>query len=142
MAIVDELAGGGVKAIAGAFTSILDEFHLNPEKKAEIQSQIAAAAAQDEQSRRDLEAKLNQIASDNIRQETSSSDWFVRRARPGFLWAMTIAIGFNLYLPLVSQFFGYHMQPLVIDREYFLLFRDAFVGYTIARTVEKAKGMD
>lgn len=142
MAVLDQLVGGGVAGLAKAFTSIADEWHLSPEKKQAFDLQIQQAKADEDQRYAALQVQLNQIASDNIKTETSSTDWFVRRARPAFLWIIALAIGLNLILPLLNHFFGGAMQPLIVDHEYYLLFRDAFLGYTIARTVEKAKDKD
>jgi len=137
MAGLTDLIGG---TLVQAFKSVVEEFHLSPEKKAEVETKLAELEQQSKQADRDLEAKLNDIAGQNIRTETSSNDAFVRRARPAFLWMMTIALFFNLFLPLVSQFFGGHLQPLVIDSAEYGLFSAGFLGYTAARTVEKKNG--
>lgn len=132
--ILSSLIGGGLKDIIGAV-------HLDPAKKAEIEAHLADLSAQAAQADRDLEAKLNEIAGQNIRQETGSNDAFVRRARPAFLWVMTGVLAFNITLPLLSQFCGGHLQPLPIDSGLYGLFSSGFLGYTIARSYEKSKGV-
>lgn len=124
--------------IGDLFKTIMDEVKLSPEKKAELEEKHAELMAQAEQADRDLEEKLNDIAGQNIRAETSSNDSFVRRARPAFLWVMTACIALNIVLPLVNHTFGGSMQPLSIDA-YLDLFKIAFLGYVTARTVEKVK---
>lgn len=123
-------------------TKLIDQFHMSPEEKAQMQATVMANQATIQQAQIDYDVKLNDIAGQNVRQDSSSSDWFVRRARPFFLYIMACAIGFNLFLPLVSQLFGGHLQPLPIDAGYISLFSTAFLGYTAARTYEKVKNSD
>jgi len=139
MGILSKLFSGGV---ADLFKSVVEEFHLPPEKAAEIQLQLQTLQAQADQADKDLELKLNDIAGQNIRSDTSSGDAFVRRARPAFLWIMTLALGFNIFLPLVNHFFGGTMQPINIDSGLYGLFSSGYLGYTIARTYEKKTGTD
>jgi hypothetical protein len=138
MNFLSQLFSGGV---AGLFKSIMDEIKLSPEKKAELEAQMAQLQAQAEQADKDYDAKLNDIAGQNIRTDSSSSDWFVRRARPFFLWIMASAIGINLLIfPLVNLASGKGLAPLVIPADYIALFKYALLGYTGARSIEKLLG--
>ena len=74
--------------------------------------------------------------------QSSSSDWFVRRARPGFLWAMTLVLTLNQLLPLINRFCGGHMEPLKIDHDLYSLIEVCIVGLAAMRTVEKLKDKD
>jgi hypothetical protein len=130
--ILGGLLNGGIK-------DIIDAVHLDPAKKAELEGHMADLQAQAEQADKDLEAKLNDIAGQNIRADTSSNDSFVRRARPYFLYVITTCIAMNLILPMFNHLIGGSVQPLDFS-SYNDLFRDAFLGYTFARTVEKFKG--
>ncbi len=87
-------------------------------------------------------AAVSQPDSDDGAQSSSSSDWFVRRARPGFLWAMTLTLSLNLLLPLVQRFFGGHMEPMHIDSDLYSLIKVCIVGLAAMRTVEKLKDKD
>jgi hypothetical protein len=80
--------------------------------------------------------------SDDGAQSSSSGDWFVRRARPGFLWAMTAALLLNAVLPLINRFCGGHMEPLHIDSDLYSLMKTCIVGLAAMRTVEKLKDKD
>ncbi len=91
----------------------------------------------------DLQAKTEtQPDSDDGASSSSSSDWFVRRARPGFLWAMTLALTLNFALPLVNRFFGGHMEPIHVDGDLYSLMKVCIVGLAAMRTVEKLKDKD
>jgi hypothetical protein len=137
--ISDVFGGGGIASFLG---KVLDDIHTPPELKAKIEEQ----AAQNELALQQLEAetqiRLNTLAVQEVQAESSSRDGFVRRARPAFLWMMTLALGFNLFLPLASQLFGGHLQPLQIPGALYGLFGTAFTGYVAARTYEKTQGKD
>lgn len=122
-------------------SKLIDAVHLDPTKAAELKAHFADLTAQAEQADRDLDAKLNDIAGQNIRAESSSDDSFVRRARPYFLYVITTCIALNLILPMFNHLLGGTIQPLDLGA-YTSLFRDAFLGYTVARTVEKVKDKD
>lgn len=135
----DIFGTGGISSLLG---KILDDIKTPPELKAQIEQQAAQNALALAQLQADTETKLNQLAVGEIQAESSSNDKFVRRARPAFLWMMTLALGFNLFLPLGSQLFGGHLQPLQIPAALYGLFGTAFTGYVAARTVEKIKNTD
>lgn len=132
----------GTGGIAGFLSKVLDDIHMPPEVKAQIEQKAAENQLALTQLEADTQTKLNQMAVQEVEADSSSSDKFVRRARPAFLWMMTLALGFNLFLPLVSQLFGGHLQPLPIPDALYGLFATAFTGYVAARTVEKLKGQD
>lgn len=139
MTFGDVFGAGGVSGLLG---KILDDIHTPPEVKAQIEQQAAQNQLALAQLEADTQVKLNQLAVGEVQAESSSTDAFVRRARPAFLWLMTIALFFNLSLPLVSQLFGGHLQPLAIPEGLYTLFSTAFLGYTACRTFEKVKGSD
>lgn len=139
MASLQELLGGSlVDAVGG----IIDKFHLDPAKKAEIQQAIAANQEAFNEKEIDLDAKLNDIAGQNIRQDSSSGDAFVRRARPYFLWIIATAIGANIFLPLINHCFGGHVAPVDVPNALYELFGIGFCGYSYLRTKEKLAQQD
>jgi hypothetical protein len=140
MGLLSTIFSGGV---ANLFKAIMDEIKLSPEKRADFEMQMAQLQMQAAQADKDYEAKLNQIASDNIKTDSSSSDTFVRRARPFFLWIMALAIGWNLLVsPLVNLATGRGLTALLIPDAYLDLYKVAFLGYVTARSVEKVTGKD
>lgn len=132
----------GTDGIAGLIKTVLDDIHTPPEVKAQVEQQMAQNQLAVAQLEADTQIKLNSLAVGEVQAESSSNDGFVRRARPAFLWMMTAAIGFNIFLPLLSQLVGGHLQPLAIPDSVYSLFGLAFGGYVAARTVEKIKGSD
>jgi hypothetical protein len=74
--------------------------------------------------------------------DSSSTDAFVRRARPAFIWLMAISLSLNLTLPLLDQMCGGHFQPLPIDAGLYGLFSSCYLGYVIARSYEKHNDKD
>lgn len=143
--IANILGGDVVKGVS----DLIGNFVTTPEQKtalaeATLTMQQHAADLQAEQQKALVAYKTQALEEQglNLRADSSSKDAFVRRARPAFLWVMTLALGFNLFLPLVSQLFGGHLQPLPIADGLYSLFGAAFLGYTGARTWEKTKGTD
>jgi hypothetical protein len=80
--------------------------------------------------------------SDDGTSSSSSTDWFVRRARPGFLWAMSLGLMLNILLPLFQRFCGGHMEPLHIDSELYSLMKVCILGLAGMRMWEKLKDKD
>lgn len=142
MGILTSIIGG---PLLDSVKGIIAEFKLDPTKKAELESHLAdlEAAAKEgdrqlEQKQLDLEDKLNDVAGQNIRTDSSSSDWFVRRARPFFIWIVAAAIGIDLLIfPLVNAFLGKGLIPIAIPADILTIFKFALLGYTGCRTVEK-----
>lgn len=137
LSLTDILGGSLVDGVS----KIIGNFKASPEDKAKLQELIEQNSAAFQTAQLEYDEKLNDVAGQNIRSETGSSDKFTSRARPFFLYVMALAIGFNLFLPLASQVFGGHLQPLNIDAGYISLFSTAFLGYTAARSYEKSKGV-
>ncbi len=133
------LGGDPIKSIS----DLIADFKLPPEQK--LQFQQAAEALQER--REEIEAARDQAVADiqgqDIRAETSSSDAFVRRARPAFLWMMIFAMGVDLIVfPLLNLATHRGLTILEIPPAYLELFGTAFLGYVGARTWEKAKDKD
>ncbi len=137
--IFKELVGGDpVKGIA----SIIDQFHLSPEQKAAITQQTAQLEMQREQIEAARDQALADVQGQNIRAETTSTDAYVRRARPTFLYCMILAIFYSLVIvPTASALGGHGFVALDIPASYLQLFGVGFLGYTGARTWEKSKGV-
>lgn len=137
MGILAKLFGvdGPVTAI---IQNLMERLGLTPEQKAQMQQHMLDLQAQADQSDRDLEAKLNDIAGQNIRAETTSQSWLARNARPLFLVAMSAVCFFNIMVPLFGQ--HWHLVPVDIPGPMFDLFGAGFLGYTAARSFDKKNG--
>ncbi len=143
---VGNLVGGdiltGIKGLLGMFVKTPEQQAAIAEATMQLQQHEDDIKAAQAQAQVDLQKQALVEQGQNLRAESSSNDPFVRRARPAFLWVITAAIGVNLFLPLLSQFFGGHLQPLAIPTPLFDLFGVAFTGYTAARTYEKLQSKD
>ena len=131
------VGGDPIKSIG----DLVDEFHLSPEQKAQMQQ----AASELEERRDEIEAArdeaLAEAQSKNITAETESGDSYVRRARPTFLYVMILAIGIDLIIfPVLSLVTHHGLSILEIPGAYLELFGVGFLGYTGARTWEKTRG--
>lgn len=137
---IQSIIGGG---LLDSIKGLIEQFHTSPEQKAQIQAAIDANAEQLREKELEWDEKLNDVAGQNIRTETSSNDPWVRRARPMFLWVMTFGIALSVTVfPLINVALHKGLVFPAIPDAYLSLFRDAFLGYTVARTWEKVKGQD
>lgn len=137
MGILSEL----ISPLLGQVKDVINAVHLDPAVKAQMEQNLAELQAKGEQADRDLEAKIEDIAGQNIRTDSSSSDWFVRRARPGFIWIVSLAIGVNLLVfSLVNAALGKGLTPIAIPADVMSIFKIAMIGYTGGRTLEKLLG--
>lgn len=124
-----------VSGIANGFKTIMDEVRVPPEKKAELELQMTQLQKQSEQADRDLEAKLADVAGQNIRADAQSGDKYTSRARPTFMYIVNVILAFNY---IVFPMFG--KAPVNFPEALFWLFGSAILGYTGARSWEKISG--
>jgi len=134
----DILGGTLVDSVKG----IIGQFHMSPEDKAKLQEAVDANKEAFDEKQMELDGKLNDIAGQNIRTDSSSSDAFVRRARPYFLWIVSSAIGANIFIPLLNHLCGGHMVPLDIPSALYELFGVGYCGFSYLRTKEKLADKD
>lgn len=121
--------------------ALIDQFHLSPEQKAQVQQAAQELEVQRDQIEAARDEALAEIQGQNIRAETQSGDAYVRRARPTFLYMMILGIGFSLIVfPLLNLATHKTLQVVEIPSAYLELFGVAFLGYTGARTWEKTRG--
>lgn len=137
MALFDSL----VKPALDSVNAIITQFHMNPEEKAQLQQQIAAAAAQAQQASQEYDEKLNDIAGQNIRADASSDDKFTKRARPWFMYIVEAILAFNYIGVPIAGLFGSHYQPIVLPGDLLTLFGVCVTGYVFNRTAEKISAL-
>lgn len=122
------LTGGITKLIK----EVIGTFKLSPEAKLEFERQLAENEFRLKQIDAELESKLADAASSNIRAEAGSGDKYTSRARPTFLYVMNFILTWNyIVVPLFRQ------TPVELPEPIFWLFGSALLGYTGARTWEK-----
>ena len=130
-----------IKPALDSVTAIIEQFHLSPEDKAKAQEAIAAAQAQAQQAAMDYDAKLNDIAGQNIRADAQSGDKYTSRARPTFMYIVEAILVFNFIGIPFSQIFGASIAPVVLPADLLTLFGVCVSGYAFSRTVEKVASM-
>ena len=107
-------------------------FKLSPEAKLEFEKQIAENDFKLKQMDAELESKLADTASANIRAESGSGDKYTSRARPTFLYIVEFILLWNyVAVPLFKQ------VPVELPEPIFWLFGSVMLGYTGARSWEK-----
>ena len=130
-----------IKPALDSVTALISQFHLSPEDQLKAQQAVAAAAQQAQVAAMDYDAKLNDIAGQNIRAETSSEDKFTSRARPSFMYVVIAVLAFNyIGLPL-AMVFGSTVQPINLPADLLTLFGFCVGGYAASRTVEKVTSL-
>ena len=138
MALFDSL----VKPALDAVNSIINDFHLSPEDKMKAQAAIQEASLAAAKQAEDYETKMNDIAGQNIRSETGSTDKFTARARPTFLYIVNAILGFNfLGLPLIHALGAKDAVPINIPSDVLTLFGVVMTGYVVARSAEKISSL-
>jgi Holin of 3TMs, for gene-transfer release len=131
------VTGDPVKSIG----DLVDQFHMSPEQKAQIQQAAQQLEVQRDQIEAARDEALADLQSKNITAETQSEDAFVRRARPSFLYVMIVGIAFSIIVfPILNLVTHKGLQMVEIPSAYLDLFGVSFLGYTGARTWEKTRG--
>jgi Holin of 3TMs, for gene-transfer release len=131
------VGGDPIQSISG----LVDQFHLSPEQKAQVQQAAQELEAQRDQIEAARDGALAEIQSRNITAETQSEDAYVRRARPTFLYVMILGMAFStIVFPILNLVAHKELQVVEIPSAYLELFGVAFLGYTGARTWEKTRG--
>lgn len=131
-----------VDTIAGLFP--------NPEQKAKAQLEVMMLL--DGKEARELNANLEEmrLASQNITTEGASQDKWTSRARPSFMYVMYILILSAIPMGVLYAFvpdvaanvtIGFKAWLAAIPAEMLALFGVGYVGYTVARSREKEKGV-
>lgn len=137
--IASSILSGGIQGLAETAKGIIEEFHMSPEQKAEQLAKLATAEAQAEQSARDYDAKMNDIAGQNIRAEASSDDKFSSRARPMFMYIIEFILFWNYVALSIIRACGVKdVGPAVLPGDLLVLFGTCITGYVFARTADKA----
>jgi len=131
------VTGDPVKSIG----DLIDQFHMSPEQKAQLQQAAQELEVQRDQIEAARDEALAALQSKNITAESESEDAFVRRARPSFLYVMIVGIAFSIIVfPVLNLMTHKGLQMVEIPGAYLDLFGVAFLGYTGARTWEKTRG--
>ena len=144
MGLVGDLVGGGLKGILDGASTIIGQFHASPEEKAAAQQallklQIDAALAEKQIAAEIEKAQMADLANlrEQMKVELQSTDAYVRRARPTFLWMMYVIFFVNFGLPAIVGYFGVTAPKIEIPTDLYYIFGGSFLGYSYLRTKEK-----
>ena len=129
-----------VKPALDAVTTLIGQFHMSPEEKAQAQQALADASQKAQAAANDYDTQLNQIAGENIRTEEGSTDKFTTRARPAVIWMGNLLIFWNWGLvPVVG--FGVHLAPVTVPDAFWWTWGTVVTGYVFSRSAEKIAQM-
>lgn len=140
MASILDLFTSSIGPAFDGLSKLIDQFHMSPEEKAQLQQQIADAQQKAEQATRDYDTKLNDIAGQNIRAEATSGDKFTVRARPAVIWMGNILIFWNYALvPVLGH--KWSLNPVSLPDAFWWTWGTVVTGYVFSRSVEKIAQM-
>jgi hypothetical protein len=132
---IQDIIGGN---LLDAVSKIIDQFHASPEQKAQLQLAIQQNADAVKQAENDYNAKLNDIAGQNIRTEASGGP-YERNARPSVIW---IGLGVIVWNYCVRPFFhSATLTPVDIPSFFWETWGIICTGYVFNRTAEKIMAM-
>jgi hypothetical protein len=137
----------GFKALLGGnpidgISKIIEEFHLSPEQKAQMQAAVQAQEIDLEKAKLARDAALQEVAGQNIRSETGSADKYTSRARPTFMYIVEGILFWNFILLPSAQFItGKPPAPIVLPTDLLWLFGSCVMGYVGARSLDKFMGL-
>jgi hypothetical protein len=143
------LGGDPIKSIG----DLIDQFHMSPEQKAQLQQAAQQLEVQREAIQAARDEAIAELQIKAITTETSSSDPYVSRARPTFLYIIMAAMAVDLLVIPLIQVLGAAISAvtghsnfqeavsgiklLVIPSPYLELFGASYLGYVGARSLDK-----
>ena len=143
--LVSSLLGGSfLDGVSKVINSIRGK---NPEDAAKLEqlktqyeTEFMQAQAELEKRRIEENVSLNQTASENIRAEITSPDWYVRRARATPVWIICLAIIINYGLIPIARMFTLRAQPLDLPQAFWYFAAFIVGGYVGSRIAGRALG--
>lgn len=129
-----DMFAGGVEGILGGVKGIISEFHLAPEKEAEINVKLQALIQQrladlESTARTELQAKERVLTA-----ELQQGDNYTKRARPTVVYLGLLFIMWNYcVVPL------WHQTALPLPTEFWVAWGGIVGTWAIGRSAEKIK---
>lgn len=131
--LFEKVISGGITAVVGKVADIVDRFVQTSDEKAKIMLELKALEVSETKS-------IVEAASKVLEVEAVSSDPWVRRARPTFLYIMYTVICWNfILLPLFQFATGSPIALIELPEDLYWLFGAGFLGYVGARSWDKKK---
>ena len=132
MGITDLLTGG----VGTLIKDVVGTFKLSPAAQLEFETKLEEHKFELAKVEAELEAKMVDVAGQNIRAETTSSDRFTSRARPTFLYIVEAILAYNYIIAPIFK-----RDPVTLPGDLLVLFGVCITGYVAGRSFEKMKGM-
>ncbi len=132
-----DILGG---SLLDGISQIISQFKMSPEDKANLQLKLQENADAVQAAEDDYNAKLNDIAGQNIRAEAESGDKFTVRARPAVIWMGNLLVCWNYGLVPMAGL-HWHLQPATLPDAFWWTWGTVVTGYVFNRTAEKIMQM-
>ena len=132
------------ESLAGPLASIIDR--IVPDEEARQRAKIELIKLEGSQELEALKAQLSAIAA-----EAASTDPWIRRARPGFLYVIYLMLLWALPMGVLAAFRPEAARDIATGMNAYLnglpeplyaLFGTGYLGYTVARQWGKVKGVE
>lgn len=129
---LSDIIGGSIGSVVEKIGGVADRFIQTKDEKAAFEKELTRIATEER-------IKTMEITHSVIREEAASSDNYVRRARPTFLYIIYVILIFNyIAIPIIAMSFGKtDMKPLELPEPLFWLFGSGYLGYAGARSWDK-----
>jgi hypothetical protein len=150
MAWYTNLLSSSVDKVVSATGAALDNLFTSDDEKGKNKIAMMQIAVAAEQSKRELEEKLEEAYlkdADSLRQqiksEVESQDPYVRRGRPSFLYVFYLIIIFNyIVFPILTAFNLPGQIVINIPGDLWAVFGVGYIGYGFMRSYDKAGGTE
>lgn len=130
---LQDVIGG---SLLDGVSKIIGQFKMSPEEKANLQLQLQQNADAFTAAQNDYNAKLNDIAGQNIRAEEQSGDKYTARARPSVIWVGLFVIVWN-YCILTTFQHWLKSTPIDLPAYFWEAWSAISLGYVFNRTADK-----
>lgn len=123
-------------SLGDVIKNIIAEFRVTPDVKAQLEAQLAEKQLDIAQQEMDINAKLNDIAGQNIRAEQESGDKYVTRARPSWAWGGLCVVAWNYCVMPCLQAAHVGAGPVNLPDAFWWTVGTVVTGYVFNRTAQ------
>lgn len=144
MGIIGTILSGGLNKIVGSIGNVIDSVHTSDEERAKLETakmqiELEARRAMVEINMEMEKAYMADMDSlrEQIKVELQSTDPFVRRSRPAFLWIMYLVIIYNFILQSILSMFNVAIKTIELPTDLWVVFGTGYLGYAYFRSKDK-----
>jgi hypothetical protein len=135
--IIQDVLGS---SLLDSIKGLVSQFHMSPQEKADLSAKLDAEKDQFTAAENNYNAKLNDIAGQNIRAEEQSGDKFTERARPAVIWVGLLMFFWN-YCVVPTAGVHWHVPALPIPDTFSEIWGIVVTGYVFSRTADKVMAL-